>query len=94
MAPKTESLMATEPEPQASVPENCQVVPEGFRKARGRTEAARRGLVHQTSQKGGRAGHYLVWREEAEARTAVDLLTKRAEECTRSGQGKRGRSQE
>ena len=94
LAPKTESLMATELEPQASVPENCQVVPKGFRKAQGRTEAARRGLVHQTSQKGGWAGHYLVWREEAEARTVVDLLTKRAEECTRSSQGKRGRSQE
>lgn len=52
MAPKTESLMATEPEPQASVPENCQVVPEGFRKARGGQRPPEEALCTRLLKKG------------------------------------------
>lgn len=32
LAPQIETLVAVEPEPQASVPENCQVVPGGFQR--------------------------------------------------------------
>lgn len=44
--------MATEPEPQASVPENCQVVPEGFRKARGGQRPPEEALCTRLLKKG------------------------------------------
>lgn len=59
MAPKTESLMATEPEPQASVPENCQVVPEGFWKARGGQRPPEEALCTRLLKKG--AGQDTTW---------------------------------
>lgn len=71
-------------EPQGSVPENCQVMPEGFQKAQGRAEAAQRGLTCQISQKRvlGRPLPGL----ETKAQIVVDLLTRRVEEGARSDQ--------
>lgn len=54
LAPQVESPVALEPEPRASVPENCQAAPEGIQKAQGRAEATRGGSMCPTSQRGGR----------------------------------------